>query len=139
MAVTLWLTACGGGEETAAASAGTSSLAVLNGNVVLEPRAPLQLDSVIRVRLADVSLADAPAMVIAQVEVASKGKASPFKFKLEYDPAKISERNRYALRAEVRDGQGRLQWTTTTFHPVFTQGAPADHVDVVVEQVTRPH
>lgn len=113
--------------------------ATLSGQVVLQPRGPLRFDETVRVRLDDVSRADAPAMVIAETTFPAKGHTSPIPFSLDYDPARIDERFEYAVRAEIRDAGNRLTWVTTTRHPALTRGAPADGVTVTVEPVTRPH
>lgn len=114
-------------------------MATLTGHVVLQPRAPLRLDAMIRVRLVDVSLADAPAMVLGEARIAAQGQPVPVPWRLQYDPRRIDANHRYALRAEIRDAQGILLWQTTTSHPVLTGGAPSDQVEVTVEPVTRPH
>jgi putative lipoprotein len=132
------LFACGGESDAVNAAAG-SAMATLNGQVVLQPRGALQLDASVRVRLEDVSRADAPAMIIAETTFPAKGHSSPIPFALEYDPTRIDERYRYAVRAEIRDARKRLLWVTTTHHGALTQGAPSDGIQVTVEPVTRPH
>jgi putative lipoprotein len=131
----LLLAACGGDAPATVAS----EMAVMEGVVVLEPRAPLRRDATITVRLVDVSRADAPAMLLAQQQIAAKGQPVPVPFRLEYDPEKVSERNRYALRAEIRDAGGTVLWTSTTHHPVLGADAPAGPIEVRVEPLTRPH
>lgn len=111
--------------------------ATLSGTVTYRERIPLRLDAVIRVRLEDVSLADAPALVLAETEFPAKGLSVPVPFELQYDPKRIDLRNRYAVRAEIRGGGNELLWTTTTMHPVLTADAPADGVEIQVEQVRR--
>jgi putative lipoprotein len=73
------------------------------------------------VTIIDVSRADAPSTVIAEQRTPTAGKQVPFSFDLAYDRAKIQERNRYVVRAEIRDGD-RLLFTTDTSYPVITQG-----------------
>ncbi|NIV19824.1 MAG: hypothetical protein GWN54_04115 [Gammaproteobacteria bacterium] len=98
---------------------------------------PLRLDAVIKVRLLDVSLQDAPAMVLAEQEIPARGLAVPIAFALPYDPTTIDGRYSYAVRAEIRDGRNVLLWTTTTSHPVLTRGAPTDGVEIMLELVKR--
>jgi len=114
-------------------------MTTLSGTVVLKPRGTLRLDATVRVRLEDVSRADAPAMIIAETSFPAKGHTSPIPFQLSYDPGRIDQRYRYAVRAEIRDPQNRLLWVTTTHHAALTQGAPDDNIEVAVEPVTRPH
>lgn len=134
-ACALLLAACGSGDPPDAG--GTAGPAVLSGAVTYRERMPLRLDAVIKVRLEDVSLADAPAMILAEQEIPARGLSVPVPFRLEYDPARIDERYRYAVRAEIRGAGNELLWTTTTSHPVLTRGAPRDGVEVVVERVAR--
>ena len=114
-------------------AAAATATAVLNGTVTYRPRIALAPGSVVVVRVEDVSLADAPARVVAEQTIRPTGQV-PVPFALSYDPATIDVRKRYAVRAEIRDADGRLTWTTTTHTPVFTQGGPVDGVEVVVQQ-----
>ena len=107
--------------------------AVLNGTITTRPRLALAPGSTVVVRVEDVSLADAPARVVAEQVIRPTAQV-PIPFALSYDPAIVDVRHRYAVRAEIRDAAGALTWTTTTHTPVFTQGGPVDGVEVVVEQ-----
>lgn len=79
--------------------------------------------AVLTVSLLDVSRADAPSLPIATQRIETSGKMVPFAFDMAYDRAKIQEKNRYAVRAEIRDGD-RLLFTTDTNYPVITQNNP---------------
>jgi putative lipoprotein len=132
----LALAACGGESETPGDPVSTGP-ATLSGTVVYRERMPMRLGSTIRVRLEDVSLADAPAMVIAEQFIDARNLSIPVSFTLEYDPGRIDERYSYAVRAEIRDAQDQLMWTTTTSHPVLTRGAPGDQVEIMLELVAK--
>lgn len=106
--------------------------AVLNGTVTYADRIDLPPGAVVRVRVEDVSVADAPATVVAEHEFQATQQVP---FALAYNPARVDVGHRYAVRAEIRDASGQLLWTTTTDTPVFTRGAPIDGVEVVVEAV----
>lgn len=82
--------------------------------------------------LEDVSLADAPAVEMGRVEIAAPGNP-PFHFAIAYDPTKIEERNRYAVRARITVGDSLL-FISDTYSPVLTQGAPSN-VDVPMRLV----
>lgn len=111
--------------------------AVLTGTVTYRPRIALPPDATVRVRLEDVSLADAPAPVLAEQTIAAEGRQVPFPFALRYSPAAAEPRRSYAVRAEIRDGAGALLWTTTRRYAVLTGDAlNAGPVEVVVEPVT---
>lgn len=115
------------------ASAAEAS-AVLNGTVTTRARIALPDSATVRVRIEDVSLADAPARVVSEQTIRPTTQV-PIPFALAYDAGTIDVRHRYAVRAEIRDAAGVLRWTTTTHTPVFTQGGPVDGVEVVVEQI----
>ena len=117
-------------------AAAAEASAVLNGTVTYVARIALPPGAVVRVRVEDVSLADAPARVVSE-QTFEATREVPIPFALAYNPATIDVRHRYAVRAEIRDAAGALLWATTTATPVFTQGGPIDGVEVVVEQV-RP-
>ncbi len=115
-------------------ASGAVASAVLNGTVTYRERMALPEGAVVRVRIEDVSRADAPATVIAEEDIRPVTQV-PVPFSLAYDPARIDVTHRYAVRAEIRDAAGQLLWTTTTNTPVFTQGGPIDGVEVVLSAV----
>ena len=131
----LMLAACGGGSEPTDASDSETAMAVMNGTVTYRERMALRLDSVVTVRLEDISLADAPALVLAETSLETRGQSIPIPWQLEYDPKRIRENMSYAVRAQIRDGQGALLWTSDTVHPVLTRGAPSDDVEILVVPV----
>jgi uncharacterized lipoprotein YbaY/uncharacterized lipoprotein NlpE involved in copper resistance len=89
--------------------------------------------SVFEATLEDVSLADAPATRLARFE--ADGRAGPpYRFTLEYDPATIDPSRTYAVRAMLRDGTGRLLFTSDTHMPVLTRGAGRE-VDIMMVRV----
>ncbi len=110
----------------------------LTGVVTYRERVALPPGSVVRVTLQDVSRADAPADLIDSQTITTSGENVPIPFELSYDPAHIDPRNRYVVRAEIRDGAGGLLWTSDTAYPVITEGAPGDPVEIVVKRVMDP-
>ena len=92
-------------------------------------------EAVAKVSLQDVSLADAPAKILAEQEIANPGQV-PIAFELEYTLADIDERMSYAVRAEIHDG-GRMIFTTDTHVPVLTRGA-GNEVEMMLVAVMRP-
>ncbi len=104
---------------------------VVSGTVTYRQRSALPADAILTVRILDASRADASATVIAEQRVPTAGKQVPIPFDLAYDRSKIQERNRYVVRAEIRDGE-RLLFTTDTSYPVITQGNPRSvEIDLV--------
>ena len=115
-------------------ASGAEASAVLNGTVTYRERRALPEGAVVRVRIEDISRADAPATVVVEEDIRPTTQV-PVSFSLAYNPVRIDVTHRYAVRAEIRDADGRLLWATTTTTPVFTQGAPIDGVEVVVSEV----
>lgn len=115
-----------------AAFAGEASV---TGTATYPDRVTLPPGAVLEVALEDVSVADAPATVIATDTRKNLG-LPPFPFSLTYDPAGIDDRHTYAVRARVTLGE-RLLMTTDTHAPVITRDAPVQ-VDVILRPVSSP-
>lgn len=86
---------------------------------------------VLTVRVEDVSLADAPAQVLAEIRKPLDGGAPPYEVDLIVPADRVDPRHTYAARAEIRDPAGALRFTTDTRHSVLTQGAP-NRADIVL-------
>lgn len=107
---------------TAPASAATG---VVTGTVNFQQRFALPADALLDVRLEDTSRADAAAPTIARTGFPAAGKPVPIPFRIEFDPAAIDATHRYSVRATITS-EGRLLYTSTSVHPVLTQGAGND-------------
>ncbi|MBX3581550.1 MAG: YbaY family lipoprotein [Rhizobiaceae bacterium] len=70
------------------------------GEVSYRERIALPPNAVLSVKLTDVSLADAPAAVIAEQKVEPAGQV-PIKFALKFDPAIIQPKMSYAVQARI--------------------------------------
>jgi putative lipoprotein len=77
------------------------------GEVTYRERIALPPDAVLVVELADVSLADAPATVIAKRRIAPTGQV-PIKFDIGFDPEAIQKGRTYALQARITVGEGLM-------------------------------
>lgn len=108
----------------------------ITGTITYRVRMALSPDASIDVRLEDVSIADAPAKVVAENMFASLGQQVPIPFKLPYDPQAIQPSHRYSLRVQIKLGEDLL-FTTTRAYPVLTNGAPST-VNVVVDPAGAP-
>lgn len=86
---------------------------------------------VLTVKVEDVSRADAPARVLAEVRQPLDGRAPPYAVTLSVPNREIDSRFEYAARAEIRDPSGVLRFTTDTRHSVLTRGAP-NSVEIVM-------
>ena len=93
---------------------------MLMGTVNYRERMALPPNATVLVQLVDVSLADAPAQVIAEDRI-SGATGSPIPYRLRFDQTLIKPRRTYALQARIADGD-RLLFINTTRHTVFAGG-----------------
>jgi putative lipoprotein len=111
-----------------------AAMKTLNGTLTYRLRIAIPPETEATVRLVDVSRADAPATVLAEMRFKTDGRQVPLPFRLEYDPARIDPRMVYAVSGELRAG-GRILFLNTTRHNVLTHGAPSDNVEILLEQL----
>jgi putative lipoprotein len=114
----------------------SSAASQITGTITYRARIALSPDASIDVRLEDVSIADAPAKVVAENTFASLGQQVPIPFQLPYDASAIQPSHRYSLRVQIKLGENLL-FTTTRAYPVLTNGAPSK-VNVVVDPAGAP-
>jgi len=107
----------------------------VTGTAAYRERITLPPSARVIVELQDVSLADAPAKIIANQTIDPAGKAPPYPFELTYDPSKIIEQNRYVVRSTIRDGD-KLLFTSTQAYPVITRGNPTSDIEILMQQVS---
>lgn len=108
--------------------------AALSGSVTYRERVALPPGSVVEVELRDVSLADAPATVLAETVITTAGENVPIPFELAYSPRDIRENLSYALFARILV-DGELRWSTDAHIPVLTRGAPATDINATLVMV----
>ncbi len=111
-------------------NASVSGTVTYREGIALTPGAKLVVD------LRDVSLADAPAPLIARQTIPNPGQV-PIRFKVEYNRDDISPRNTYSVQADIVESDGRLAFTNDTAHEVVTRGNPR-RVDMVLALVQPP-
>jgi putative lipoprotein len=131
LSLVLFLSGCTSTHVVPATGTGTTTSKV-TGSVTYRERIALPPSAVITVKLVDVSLADAPAVLIAEQVIATAGRQVPFEFALEYDAARIQPSHTYAVQVRIENGD-RLLFISDTMNPVITRGAPA-RVDIVVRR-----
>ena len=107
----------------------SKSEGVISGEVRFARDVDLPEGAVVTVRLLDTSLADAPSVELGR-DVIENAERLPVRFRIEYDPDEVSDRNEYSLSADVRHGDDLL-YVNDTVHTVLTRGAPRNS-DVVV-------
>ncbi|WP_434605510.1 YbaY family lipoprotein [Pseudomonas sp. R1-7] len=114
LAFTALLAAC---QSSFPPSASTQKL---DGEVFYLQRIALPPTAILTVRLQDVSLADAPAVVLDEQSGPVKGQV-PLPFHLSYDPAQVKPGHRYAVSARI-EVDGQLMFITTEQHAVQLDG-----------------
>jgi putative lipoprotein len=86
--------------------------ATLSGSVVLREPVVLPADTLLTVTLEDVSLADAPAVILGQTQFEVRDRLTPIPFSLVYPVPAVRPGSVYAARARLTLGD-RLLFTTT--------------------------
>lgn len=122
----LMLVACAGRGAAQAAPRGE-----LNGTVSVAGGAGLPADAVLTLRLDDVSRADGPSDLLAEVEIPAGGRTPPIAFRITYDTDAIQAGHTYRVSARVTSA-GRLVMMSTRAYDVITRG-PTTGVAVEVE------
>lgn len=128
------LTACETADRSSAASETAADRVTLSGTAAYRERIALPPDARLKVAISDVSLADAPAPVIAETEIETAGRQVPIPFTLEYDPAQIVPGRSYAVSARITDASGTLLWITDTRFALPAPGTPANLMLVRVQR-----
>jgi putative lipoprotein len=72
----------------------------VKGEIVYRERIALPPNALVTVQLADVSLADAPAAIVAEQKITPKGPV-PIPFELNFDSSAVRKQNSYALQARI--------------------------------------
>jgi putative lipoprotein len=88
----------------------------MKGEVVYRERIALPPNALVTVQLADVSLADAPAAIVAEQKITPTGQV-PVPFELKFDSSAIQSKNSYALQARITVDD-RLMFINDEHHPV---------------------
>lgn len=88
------------------------------------------------VRLLDITVADAPAIVIDTQTIQNPGQI-PIAFSLRYQPSTIIDTRTYSVEGRINDSSGNLMFISTQPYPVITQGRPTIGIEVVMEFVVK--
>lgn len=110
--------------------------AFIRGEVFYLNRMALPADAQLTVSLNDVSLADAPAKVLARQEINTAGKQVPISFTLTYDPTQVQANHTYSISARIEQ-QGQLLYINTEHIRVKLDGTDPQSVRVKVDAVSR--
>lgn len=96
--------------------------AQLSGEVFYRERIMLPPDSVLIVKLVDVSIADARSITLSEIIHPIQG-GPPYEFTLDYTPSVIDDKMRYSLQARV-EHDGKLLMISDTALDPFRQNGP---------------
>ena len=107
----------------------------MTGVVTLPEGAVVPEGALWTLQLQDTSLADAPALVLAEVGGVVDPAAPEISFEIPYDAAAILDTNTYTLQARIQDAAGSLLFVNDTAIPVLTGGAPSEGLSVPVVAV----
>ncbi|WP_277592932.1 YbaY family lipoprotein [Pseudomonas chlororaphis] len=107
--------------------------ASLDGEVFYLQRIALPPAATLSVSLQDVSLADAPAVVLAEQKGPVKGQV-PLPFHLSYDPAQVKPGHRYSVSARI-EVAGKLLFITTEHNGVKLDGSDPQPLKIRVDAV----
>ena len=94
--------------------------ASLDGEVVYLQRLALPPSANLNVKLRDVSLADAPAIALAEYDGPITGQV-PIPFHLQYNRNDVKPGHRYSVSARI-EAEGHLLFVTTEHHDVQLNG-----------------
>jgi putative lipoprotein len=108
----------------------------VTGTVTYLQRMALPPNAVIDVKLQDVSLAGAPAKVIAEQTYNMGQRQVPVPFTLDFDPAKIDPKHTYSVSANITL-DGKLVFVSDKSYPVLTAGKPSQ-ADLVLKPAAAP-
>jgi putative lipoprotein len=108
------------------------NMKTIEGSVWYRERMLLPPEAEVHVTLEDISRMDVKSELIAETRFIPKG-GPPFSFTLSYDPAKIHDNGRWALRAHIQLDD-KLMFTSTDHIPAFSN-APDQPVEILVKRV----
>ncbi|BCL70452.1 conserved hypothetical protein [Vibrio nigripulchritudo MADA3029] len=128
----LSLSGCQNAEESkASVQVKPVEMASVEGSLYYLERMALPDNAYVTVTLQDISLADAPAVLITSQEFETNGNQVPFYFKLDYDKAKILPHHTYSVSARIEVG-GELRYITDTVFPVITDESKTHKLDLML-------
>ena len=107
--------------------------ASLDGEVFYLQRSSLPPTATLSVSLQDVSLADAPAIVLDEQKGQVKGQV-PLPFYLSYDPTQVKPGHRYSVSARI-EVDGKLMFITNENHAVQLDGKDPQPLKIRVDAV----
>lgn len=109
-----------------------ANMNTIEGTVWYRERMLLPPGAEVIITLEDVSRMDVKSELIAETRFQPQG-GPPWAFTVSYDPAKINDKGRYALRARIT-ADNKLMFTTTEHIPAF-HGDSGQPIEIMVSRV----
>ena len=116
-------------------SVGSDPRAVVTGKIECKYKAEFTADTICEIAIQDVSLADAPAKVIAKKTIKDL-KDFPIEFEVEYDPALVKANAEIALSIRIST-KGKLEYINDTRIAVITRDRPSKDVKAPVIKIKK--
>lgn len=107
----------------------------LTGKIECKDKAEFTADTVCEIQIQDVSLADAPAKVIAKKTLKDL-KQFPIAFEIEYDPDLVKPNADVALSIRITT-KDKLEYVNDTRIAILTRGKPSKAVSAAVVKVKK--
>ncbi|MGF1778031.1 YbaY family lipoprotein [Vibrio nomapromontoriensis] len=131
VALGLTLAGCQTAPATDAPVTAENSMTAVKGTIAYRERIALPPNAIVTVKLQDVSLADAPATLIAEQTFETDGAQVPFDFELSYNAADIDSRHTYSVSARI-EVDGKLRFISDTSYPVITDQNKTNEVNLLL-------
>ena len=126
------LVGCQNAEESSATvEVKPVEMAFVEGSIYYRERIALPDNAQVSVSLQDISLADAPSVLLAKQEFEANGNQVPFYFKLDYNKANILPQHTYSVSARI-EVDGELIFITDTVFPVITDVNQTHKLDLML-------
>jgi len=125
----LLFAACGSDDS------GASGSVEITGDLTYPQRIALLPDGTATVTLEDVSLADAPSVIIVEETIELGDQQVPVPFELAVDPDDLESDRSYSVRATITGPDDSLRWTTDTAYPYDPGSGSVDVGDLVLVPV----
>lgn len=113
-----------------------AGMIAVTGSITYRERIALTPGTIATISLQDVSLADAPAEVVAEQIIELDDQQVPIPFELRAEAADLDPDHTYAVRATLTDADGALRWTTDTVYPVDPAQPATDLGELVMVRAT---
>jgi putative lipoprotein len=133
LAAVLLAAACDNSAPVSSAAPGAGG--ALRGTVTYRERMALPRGSTVELRLEDVSVADAPAVLLGEQTIVVEEQQVPLAFEVPYAPDAIEPRRTYAVRATIRAPDGTLLFVTAEQQRAFdAAGQPMQPLEIVAQR-----